>query len=191
MRTWATGRLRGAPLTAGDARALAPLHADPAVMALLGGPSDEAGTATFIAGAQRHWAAHGFGFWAVREALGGRFVGAVGLLVPRFEAHFTPCVELAWRFARAAWGCGYATEAARALLRIGFEELDRAELVAFTVPANARSRAVMSRLGMTHDPADDFDHPLLDAGDPLRRHELHRLQRVDWHRATADAAAVR
>jgi ribosomal-protein-alanine N-acetyltransferase len=92
-----------------------------------------------------------------------------------FEAHFTPAVEVGWRLAPAHWGHGYATEAARAAVDYGFVAHELEEIVAFTVPANFRSRRVMERLGMTHDPADDFDHPGIPAGDPLRRHVLYRL----------------
>ncbi|HET9520851.1 MAG TPA: GNAT family N-acetyltransferase, partial [Candidatus Limnocylindrales bacterium] len=96
------------------------------------------------------------------------------------EAPFTPAVEVGWRFDPEAWGHGYATEAARAAVGFGFEALGLDEIVSFTVPANVRSRAVMERIGMTHDPADDFDHPNLPDGHPLRRHVLYRLPRARW-----------
>ncbi len=118
---------------------------------------------------------HGFGLWAV-EVLGvAEFVGYVGLSTPGYETAFTPCVEIGWRLASAHWGKGYATEAARAALAYGFETLGLREIVSFTVPANIRSRAVMERLGMQRDPTEDFDHPLLSEGHPLRRHILFRL----------------
>jgi ribosomal-protein-alanine N-acetyltransferase len=70
-----------------------------------------------------------------------------------------------------------ATEGARAAIRYGFENLKLDSVVSFTVPANLRSRRVMEKLGMTHDPRDDFDHPRLPAGHPLRRHVLYRIKR--------------
>lgn len=85
---------------------------------------------------------------------------------------------MGWRLGRPAWGHGYATEAARAAAAFGFEQLGLDEIVSFTVPDNARSRAVMERLGMTHDPAEDFEHPGLPEGHPLRRHVLYRLRRL-------------
>jgi ribosomal-protein-alanine N-acetyltransferase len=97
------------------------------------------------------------------------------LAVPAFEAAFTPCVEVGWRLARPAWSQGYATEGARAALRFGFDVAGLDEIVSFTTVENARSRAVMARLGMTRDPADDFEHPRLPVGDPLRPHVLYRL----------------
>jgi RimJ/RimL family protein N-acetyltransferase len=120
---------------------------------------------------------HGFGFWAAEVIGVAQFVGFVGLSIPSFEAHFTPCVEIGWRLAFEHWGHGYATEAARAAADCGFERLGLEEIVAFTVPANWRSRHVMEQLRMTCDPADDFDHPRLPPGHPLRRHVLYRLRR--------------
>ena len=97
-----------------------------------------------------------------------------------FEAHFTPAVEVGWRLASAHWGHGYATEGAKAALDAGFTQLGLDEIVSFTVPTNTRSRRVMQRLGMTHDPPDDFDHPRIAEGHALRRHVLYRLSRERW-----------
>ena len=104
-------------------------------------------------------------------------VGFTGLAVPRHPLPFQPCVEVGWRLARGAWGHGFATEAAREALRVGFDELGLAEVVSFTTVTNMRSRAVMERLGMVRDPAEDFDHPALAEGEPLRRHVLYRSVR--------------
>ena len=104
-----------------------------------------------------------------------------------FDAHFTPAVEVGWRLARDAWGHGYATEGGAASLAWGF--LGLAEIVSFTAPANARSRAVMERLGMIRDPDGDFDHPRIEAGDPLRRQVQYRLSRGSWERARRAAPA--
>jgi ribosomal-protein-alanine N-acetyltransferase len=120
----------------------------------------------------------GWGFWAVEVRDGPPFIGFVGLTEPGFEAPFAPAVEVGWRLGREHWGHGYATEAARAAMNFGFEELDLNEIVAITVPANHRSRRVMERLGMTRDPPGDFDHPRMPEG-PLRRHVLYRLARPD------------
>jgi len=95
----------------------------------------------------------------------------------RFQAHFTPAVEVGWRLARGHWGRGYATEGARAALEYAFGVLGLQEVVSFTAGANERSRRVMERLGMSRDAADDFEHPLLPPG-PLRRHVLYRLARA-------------
>ena len=119
--------------------------------------------------------ANGFGLWALELRATGEFLGFAGLAVPAFEAHFTPAVEVGWRLARSAWGNGYATEAGRAVLDFGFGEAGLSEVVSFTTVANRRSRAVMERLGMSHDPDDDFDHPGLPPGHRQRRHVLYRI----------------
>lgn len=126
---------------------------------------------------EAHFETHGFGLWAAEVRGGPPFIGFVGLATVGFSAHFTPAVEIGWRLAADQWGKGYATESALAVARYAFELLGLDELVSFTVPGNARSLAVMQRLGMTHDAADDFDHPGLPEGHGLRRHVLYRLSR--------------
>ena len=123
-------------------------------------------------------AERGFGLWAVEAPGVAPFVGFTGLSVPRFEAHFTPCVEIGWRLARAHWGRGYAPEAAGLALAFGFERLGLREVVSFTAAGNTKSRRVMEKLGMTRDPADDFEHPNLPPGHPLRRHVLYRTSKT-------------
>jgi RimJ/RimL family protein N-acetyltransferase len=124
---------------------------------------------------ERHFEQHGFGLWAVEIPGVTSFAGFVGLAVPPFEAHFTPCVEVGWRLAADHWGCGYATEGALAALAFGFGNVELNEIVSFTVPENQRSRRIMDRIGMAHNPADDFDHPVLP--EPMRRHVLYRIVR--------------
>ena len=124
---------------------------------------------------EQHFDRHGFGLWAVEIPGLVEFAGYVGLAVPGFEANFMPCVEIGWRLAADQWGHGYATEAALAALSYGFSQAGLHEIISFTVPENRRSRRVMERIGMTNDPADDFDHPT--APDRLRRHVLYRISR--------------
>jgi len=124
---------------------------------------------------EAHFEAHGYGLWALELRSSGEFIGFTGLAMTTFDAHFTPAVEIGWRLARSAWGEGYATEAARAALAFGFDEVGLVEIVSFTTVANARSRAVMERIGMVHDPAEDFDHPGVPAGHPQSRHVLYRI----------------
>jgi RimJ/RimL family protein N-acetyltransferase len=123
--------------------------------------------------------ARGYGLWAVEVAGGAPFIGFIGLAEPSFTAPFTPCVEIGWRLAHAAWGCGYATEGARAVLTFAFGPLGLGELVSMTTPGNRRSRHVMEKLGMRRDPTEDFDHPNLPPRSPLRRHVLYRLRAPD------------
>jgi ribosomal-protein-alanine N-acetyltransferase len=126
----------------------------------------------------------GFGLWALEIAETGQFIGFTGLSVPGFEAQFTPAVEIGWRLTRSSWGHGYASEAARRALTFAFDDLDLAEVVSFTSHTNLRSQMVMKRIGMINDPADDFDHPVLDEGHPLRRHVLWRITAECWRNGT-------
>ena len=160
-----------------DREPFAALNADPRVMELFPAALSRAESDAFVDRNEAAFEARGFGLWAVEVVDGGRFAGFVGLWVPSFEAHFTPAVEIGWRLAHEHWGHGYATEAARAAIAYGFDEVGLDEIVSFTTPANERSWRVMERLGMTHDPADDFDHPQVPVGHPLRRHVLYRLRR--------------
>jgi ribosomal-protein-alanine N-acetyltransferase len=168
-----------------DREPFARMNADPAVMEHFPAVLTRAESDALVDRAEAHLAKHGFGPWAAEIRETKEFIGYVGLVIPNFEAAFTPCVEIGWRLARDHWGKGLATEGASALLRHGFEVQRLLELVSFTVPANLRSLRVMQKLGMTRDPRDDFDHPSIPAGHPLRRHVLYRLKREDWMRARA------
>jgi RimJ/RimL family protein N-acetyltransferase len=133
----------------------------------------------------------GFGFWAVERA--GELIGFCGISRVMFEAPFTPAVEIGWRFARSAWGHGYATEAARAALAFGWS-VGLSTVVAFLVPANRRSAAVAERIGMVRDVNGDFDHPNIApdtisiGGHPNRRHALYRLERQKAPLSVTDPA---
>jgi ribosomal-protein-alanine N-acetyltransferase len=151
------------------------MNADTRVMEFFSRPLDRAESDAMVDRIVAHFETNGFGLWAVEVPGMARFVGFAGLAVPRFTAHFTPCVEIGWRLAREHWGHGYATEAARLALAYGFGPLGLTEVVSFSAVANARSRAVMERLGMRHDPAEDFDHPAVAEGHPHRRQVLYRL----------------
>lgn len=161
-----------------DLEPFAALNADPEVMRYFPSPLTR-GESDALAERERTMIAErGWGLWAVEVIDRAAFVGFVGLAQPHFQAHFTPAVEVGWRLARDDWGRGYATEAARAAISFGFDELGLDEIVSFTSVVNVRSREVMKRLGMTRDANDDFDHPNVAAGSPLRPHVLHRLRRT-------------
>jgi RimJ/RimL family protein N-acetyltransferase len=128
---------------------------------------------------QNHFDRLGFGLYAAELRESGTFIGYIGLNIPSFEAHFMPAVEIGWRIGFHFWGRGLATEGACAVVEFAFQVLKLPSLVSFTVPANHRSRRVMEKLGMVHDPHGDFDHPNLPAGHPLRHHVLYRLNAPD------------
>jgi ribosomal-protein-alanine N-acetyltransferase len=161
---------------ASDLEPFADLNEDPEAMRYFPNTLTRKGSDDLARAISAHIDRRGWGLWAVEVVGGPRFVGFVGLSEPGFGAHFMPAVEVGWRLAREHWGHGYATEAARAAVEFGFGTLGLDEIVAMIVPANAPSRRVAERLGMTRDPADDFDHPLVPNG-PLRRHVLYRLAR--------------
>lgn len=127
-----------------------------------------------------HFEQHGFGLLAAELRQSGEFAGFIGLSTPAFDAPFMPAVEIGWRLGAEYWGRGLATEGAREVLRYGFEELGLSGVVSFTTMTNIRSRRVMEKLGMTHDPVDDFEYPRLPEGHPLRRHVLYRIGRASW-----------
>jgi ribosomal-protein-alanine N-acetyltransferase len=156
-----------------DRLPFAEMNADPRVMEHFPGVLTRAESDAMVDRIESHFERHGFGLWAVEIRDRSSFIGFVGLAIPSFEAHFTPCVEVGWRLAADFWGQGYATEAARAVVAFGVGPLALEEIVSFTVPENQRSRRVMERLNMTRDPADDFEHPT----QPDRRlHVLYRLR---------------
>lgn len=170
-----TERLLLRPWRTGDREPFAALNADPRVMEhfpkLMTREESDAAADRIAA----HFEQHGFGWWAVEVPGVTGFAGFVGIQWSRIETHFTPCIELGWRLAAEHWGHGFATEAAQAAAAYGFESLRLPEIVSYTVPMNVRSRRVMEKLGMTHDPAEVFDHPSLPEAHRLRQHVLYRL----------------
>jgi RimJ/RimL family protein N-acetyltransferase len=177
--TLTTERLILRPWRESDLAPFAALNADPEVMEHFPATLRREESDLLAAHIAEDMAERGFGWWAAEVPGEAPFIGFIGLSVPDFGAHFLPpgriVVEIGWRLARPWWGRGYATEGARAALAFGFGELGLVEIVSFTATTNTRSQAVMRRLGMSHDPADDFDHPGLPAGHPLRRHVLYRV----------------
>lgn len=168
-------RLRG--WREADLEPFAKMNADPRVAEFLPSTLTRQESDAFVGRIEMAFATRQFGLWAVEriDVEQRPFIGFVGLSVPTFDAEFTPCVEIGWRLAPEHWGLGLATEAAQMVVHHAFEVLGLPQVVSFTVPENRASRRVMEKLGMTHDPGDDFDHPNLRPGHPLRRHVLYRL----------------
>ena len=178
-----TERLVLRPWRESDRAPFAALNADPEVMRHFPAPLTRRESDAMVDAVTENFATRGWGLWAVEVVDGPAFVGFVGLNVPGFEAVFTPCVEVGWRLAKEHWNQGYASEGARAALRYGFEVVGLDQILSWTATTNAPSQAVMQRIGMTHDPGDDFDHPRLPEGHPLRRHVLYRMPRARWYDA--------
>jgi RimJ/RimL family protein N-acetyltransferase len=163
-----------------DREPFAEMNADQKVMEFMPKRLSRSESDDFADRIEAHFAQHGFGLFAAEHRATGEFMGFIGLLIPAFEAPFVPAVEIGWRLGAKWWGRGFATEGGREVVRYSFEVIGLEGLVSFTAAGNRRSRRVMEKLGMTRDPAEDFDHPRLSPGDPLRRHVLYRLAKKDW-----------
>ena len=176
-----------------DLAPFAHLNADPVVMEYLPALLSRAESDAMVERIEACFEGRGFGLWAVEVVATGELAGYVGLSPATFEAPFTPAVEVGWRLAHRHWGRGYAPEAARAAVADGFGRLELGEIVSFTAVINHPSRRVMEKLGMTHEPAEDFDHPALPDGHRLRRHVLYRLadQSPDARRRGVSAEPTR
>jgi RimJ/RimL family protein N-acetyltransferase len=163
-----------------DHEPFARLNADPTVMEFMGRQLTRDESEAMAVSIHRVIESRGWGLWAVEVRNGAPFIGFVGLAIPTFDAHFTPCVEIAWRLAHEHWNRGYATEAATASLRFAFQEMQLPQVVSFTAALNIRSTRVMERSGMSRDLAGDFEHPRLAPSHPLRPHVLYRADRDAW-----------
>ncbi len=179
MTSLTTPRLRLRPFDVCDFDAFAALNADARVREFFPSVLDRSESDLSAAHYREHWERYGFGRWTVEVPGVTSFAGVVGLEHIPFVTPFAPAVEIGWRLAPNHWGRGYAIEAARAACAYGFDSLGLDEIVAFTVPTNVRSREVMVRLGMVYAPGEDFDHPRIAEGHPLRRHVLYRLARPE------------
>jgi RimJ/RimL family protein N-acetyltransferase len=171
-----------------DRAPFAALNADPAVMEHFPAALSRRESDALVDRIEAGFEERGWGLWAVEVPGSAGFAGFVGLNPPTFDAPFTPAVEVGWRLAREHWGTGYASEGGSAALAFGFDTLGLDEIVSFTTHANTRSRRVMERLHMRHDPTDDFEHPNTPVDHPLRAFVLYRLDRDAWLRGTARAA---
>lgn len=179
-----TKRLILRPWRETDLEPFAALNADPRVMEYFPSLLTRKESDERVHSWEEKIQAKGWGLWAVSVPDIADFIGFIGLEYVNFEAYFTPAVEIGWRLAYPFWGKGYATEGAKAALAYGFETLNLKEIVSFTAVQNMRSSRIMEKIGMYHDPKDDFDHPKLPEGHWLRRHVLYRLNQQEWRQST-------
>ena len=170
-----TDRLRLRGWRKNDLQPFAALCADQRVMKYYPAVLSTEQSADFIERQRRSLEENGFGWFALESKSVGGLIGYAGLSRVGFTAAFTPAVEIGWRLAFPAWGRGYATEAALGCLDFGFSKLGLTEIVAFTTRGNRRSIAVMERIGMSRNTADDFERESLPDGHPLRPHILYRI----------------
>ena len=151
----------------------AALNADPEVREYFGGVQSRADSDASATRVRRHIEQHGFGFWAAELPGEASFIGFVGLKHLPEDVPFAPGVEVGWRLARAYWGRGLATEGALAARDHGFGALGLRELVAYAAAGNARSVAVMRRIGMHR--GETFEHAEFPPGHMLRPHVVYRM----------------
>lgn len=161
-----------------DYEPFAALNADPEVMRHFPSTHSREESDALADRNRLHIDDHGWGLWAVERKLDSAFLGFTGLARPRPPHPMEHEVEVGWRLARFAWGHGYASEAARASLDFGFNELGLVRIVSFTAAENLRSQAVMRRIDMSRASDLDFDHPALPEGHRLRRHVVYMATRL-------------
>lgn len=152
------------------------LNSDPRVMTFMPACLTREESDSFFERIEAHFRKYNFGLYAAELCENESFIGFIGLAVPTLDASFTPCVEIGWRLLADHWKRGLASEGARAVAKHAFGDLGLGEIVSFTTPQNTRSRRVMEKIGMTRNASEDFDHPSLPEGHPLRRHVLYRLR---------------
>jgi RimJ/RimL family protein N-acetyltransferase len=160
-----------------DAEPWIAMNADPRVMEFFQSTLSRAQAEADLAKMRAEFERDGYGWWVVELKESRQFIGVVALVQLTFEAHFTPATEIGWRFTFEAWRKGYATEAATAVMQFAFETRGCDEVVSVTSQLNLRSQRVMRRIGMTRNPADDFQHPRVEEGHRLRPHVLYRLRK--------------
>ena len=168
-----TARLVLRPWRETDRAAFAGIVADPEVAGWLGGTRVQ--DPAYFDAMRAFWTEHGCGALAIERKADRTLVGRVSLRrVPMEWRHpMSGEVEVGWSLARNAWGHGYASEAATAMLPWGFETLNVPTIHSWTAAANHRSQAVMRRIGMTRAPHLDFDQPDTAPDDPMRRHVVY------------------
>jgi RimJ/RimL family protein N-acetyltransferase len=177
-----TPRLRLRHWVVDDFEPLVAMCADPRVMEFSPSILSREETEARWRRIHEHFAHYGYGTWAME--VDGKFAGALGLNWIRFETHFTPCVGIGYQLRPEFWGRGLATEGGQAALRYGFKCLGLQEIVAFTTPANKRSRRVIEKIGLVF--SEEFDHPLLAEGHSMRRQALYRISRGAWEGGPSD-----
>ncbi len=185
-----TKRLILRPWREEDLEPFAQLNADPRVMEYFPATLSKAESDQLAQRIKNKMDEKGWGMWAISVPGIAEFIGFIGLNSEdqvSFPAPFTPAVEVGWRIAFEYWGKGYATEGAKAALAYGFKTLHLGEIVSFTAVQNMRSRRIMEKIGMHHDPKDDFDHPKLPKEHKLNRHVLYRLKSSDWEKLVNEA----
>jgi RimJ/RimL family protein N-acetyltransferase len=157
------------------------INQDPKVMEYFPSLQDLSGTKKLIDKINTHFSECGYSLYAVQTKDTDTFIGFIGLLTANFKASFTPATEIGWRLSSKHWNKGYATEGAKSVLDYAFNSLNIPEIISFTSIENTKSTRVMEKIGLKHNPSDDFDNPNLPSDSPLLRHVLYRLKKIEYH----------
>lgn len=174
-----TDRLRLRQWRDNDRSPLYAMSADAEVMRYFPSTLDHKQCDELFEFCQSFLAKNGWGIWAVELQENQQFIGFAGLNHAPDSLKFSPCIEILWRLARPFWGKGYASEAANAILKIGFEQVGLTEIYSFAVMENHKSRAVMERIGML-DTGVEFRHPELSKSSSLSKHFLYKITQDQW-----------
>lgn len=167
--------------TDADVQPMYAIHQDTNVMEYLGGLKDLDATLAYINRLVKHYDQYGYTLYACDVKATKSLIGFIGLrFFDYLEKHVTPMPEIAWRLSFDSWGQGYATEGAKAVLEYGFCKLDLSEIISIASACNQRSVRVMEKIGLQHDPKDDFDHPNLADDSPFRKMVLYRITQAQY-----------
>lgn len=159
---------------ASDREPFATLNANPDVMEFFPKTLSRAESDALVDRIEAHFEEKGYGLWAVERKEDGAFIGFIGLLDVNFDIGIEGATEIGWRLDREFWKKGYATEGAKACLAYAFDKLGKREIYSFTSTINTPSETVMKRIGM--EKAEEFEHPRVPEGSPLRKHVLYKIQ---------------
>lgn len=157
---------------ASDREPFAAMNANPDVMEFFPNTLNRAESDALVDRIEAHFEEIGYGLWAVERKEDGAFIGFIGLLDVNFDISVKGATEIGWRLDQQFWKRGYATEGAKACLDYAFQELGKTAIYSFTAAINLPSITVMKRIGM--EKVDEFDHPRVAEGSPLKRHVLYK-----------------
>jgi RimJ/RimL family protein N-acetyltransferase len=168
-----TGRLLMRRWRDADREPFAELNGDPETLVYFPATLTRAESDAFVDRIEAGFAERGYGLWALEVIRTGDFIGFTGLAPMPSDVPGGGGTEIGWRLARPAWRHGYATEAAQAALRVGFDGVGLPEIWSMTAVLNTPSQAVMRRIGMSE--VARFEHPRVPDGSPVKPHVMYHL----------------
>ena len=171
-------RLGFRPWIQNDLEEFAAMNADPEVMQHFPKPLSREESQEFLDRLFRHYAKHGYCYFAIETLETGELIGFTGLAYQVYESAFTPATDIGWRLKKSAWHKGYATEAANRCLKYAFEDLKLEKIISTCTNKNRPSERVMQRIGMKK--MGEFDHPRLQEFPGLQPCIYYEITRSQW-----------